>query len=119
MFQFYIKNLYLYLLIRPVAMAEVPGRKSPTAVDAGPADVTKPLDCHICDNITATAYCTVCKIHLCIRCVHNHKKVPITNAHKLLMGSAMPLFVDNSVLDTAFDQPEHCPAHQKEEIKFF
>jgi len=100
-------------------MAEVPGRKSPTAVDAGSADVTKPLDCHICDNVTATAYCTVCKIHLCTRCVHNHKKVPVTKAHKLLMGSAMPLFTDSSVLDTAFDQPEHCPDHQKEEIKFF
>jgi len=100
-------------------MAEVPGRMSPTAVDAGPADVTKPIECHICHNVTAIAYCTVCKIHLCTRCVHTHNKVPVTKSHKLLTGSAMPLFTDSSVLDTAFDQPEHCPDHQKEEIKFF
>jgi len=119
MYLFHITKPFLYLFIRPVAMAEVHGRNSPTAVDAGPADVTKPPDCHICDNVTATAYCTVCKIHLCTRCVHNHEKVPVTKAHKLLMGSAMPLLTDSSVIDTAFDQPEHCPDHQKEEIKFF
>jgi len=102
-----------------VAMTEVPGRKSSNAVVAGSADAAKPRYCHICDDVAATAFCTVCGIHLCQRCVHNHKKVPATKFHRLLTGPAMPSVAGSSVLDSEFDQPERCPDHQKEEIKVF
>jgi len=97
-------------------MAEVSGKKLPNN-DPASADVTKTIDCHLCDNVTATAYCPSCKMHLCDKCEGHHKKLPTTRAHKLLKGLNMPPVPSIQLSDD--DYQENCPDHQKEEIKFF
>jgi len=100
-------------------MAEVSGKKLPTN-DPASADITKSINCHLCDNVTATAYCPSCKMHLCEKCEGHHKKLPTTRAHKLLKGSNMPSVPSTQLSDNDVnDGQENCPDHQKEEIKFF
>jgi len=95
-------------------MAEVSGKKVAASVD-----VTKTINCHLCDNVQATAYCPTCSIHLCDNCESHHKKLPPTRAHKLLKGSNMPSVPSPQLPDNDVDQQENCLYHQKEEIKFF
>jgi len=100
-------------------MAEVSGKKLPNN-DPASADVTKTINCHLCDNVTATAYCPSCKMHLCEKCEGHHKKLPTTRAHKLLKGPNMPPVPSIQLSDNDVDDyQENCPDHQKEEIKFF
>jgi len=100
-------------------MAEVSGKKLPNN-DPVSADVTKTIICHLCDNVTATAYCPSCKMHLCEKCEGHHKKLPTTRAHKLLKGPNMPPITSIQLSDNDVDDyQENCPDHQKEEIKFF
>jgi len=96
-------------------MGEVGGAKG-RSITSGSAD--DQMNCHLCTNVKANAWCEDCKFYLCPTCEGHHKKIPITKAHRLLSGNRMPSFYPPGSGSNTEDI-QICPDHPLEEIKFY